>query len=103
MKLHLNHVLAVNQDIRLIFEEDKYADKVLEKVLRSNNRWGARDRAFIAGNTYDMVRFWRLIGAVTGLENRELNEPNLFTFFGAWQILKGNTLPHWREFSNVHA
>ncbi len=53
MKFHLNLLRAVNESIYQIFEEDKYADKVLEKVLRSNNLWGARDRAFIAENTYD--------------------------------------------------
>ncbi|MDP3927892.1 MAG: RNA methyltransferase, partial [Bacteroidota bacterium] len=58
MKFHLNLLRAVNRAIFQIFEEGRYADKALEKILRSNNLWGARDRAFIAENTYDMVRYW---------------------------------------------
>lgn len=101
MKFHLNLIKAVNAAILQIFEENRYADKVLEKVLKSNNRWGARDRAFIAENTYDMVRYWRLIKAVSELESHALNETNLYTLFGTWQVLKGIDLPKWEEFKNV--
>lgn len=101
MKFHLNLLKAVNRAIYQIFEEGKYADKALEKILRSNNLWGARDRAFIAENTYDMVRYWRLIRTVAELETHELNETNLYTLFGTWQVLKGVALPKWEEFKNV--
>jgi 16S rRNA (cytosine967-C5)-methyltransferase len=101
MKFHLNLLRAVNRAIFQIFEEGRYADKALEKILRSNNLWGARDRAFIAENTYDMVRYWRLIRTVAELETHELNETNLFTLFGTWQVLKGVALPKWEEFKNV--
>lgn len=101
MKFHLNLLRAVNRAIYTIFEEGRYADKVLERILKSNNLWGARDRAFIAENTYDMVRYWRLIRTVSELETHELNETNLFTLFGTWQVLKGVALPRWEEFKNV--
>lgn len=101
MKFHLNLLKAVNNAIYQIFEEQKYADKALERILKSNNLWGARDRAFIAENTYDMVRYWRLIRAVAELETHELNETNLYTLFGTWQVLKGVALPKWEEFKNV--
>ncbi len=101
MKFHLNLIKAVNSAIYQIFEESKYADKVLERLLKSDNRWGARDRAFIAENTYEMVRFWRLITTCAGLETHELNEPNLFTLFGTWQVVKGVRIPDWQEFRNV--
>ncbi len=103
MKFHLNLINAVCLSLRQIFDEGKYADKVLEKVLASDKRWGARDRAFIAENTYDMVRYWRLIRTTAALEDHELNEQNLFTLFGTWQVLKGVNLPAWQEFRNVDA
>ncbi len=101
MKFHLNLLKAVNNAIYAIFEDQKYADKALERILKSNNLWGARDRAFIAENTYDMVRYWRLIRAVAELETHELNETNLYTLFGTWQVLKGTPIPKWEEFKNV--
>jgi 16S rRNA (cytosine967-C5)-methyltransferase len=101
LKFHLNLINAVNSAIYQIFEESRYADKVLERLLKSDNRWGARDRAFIAENTYEMVRYWRLIKSCAGLEDHELNEPNLFTLFGTWQVVKGVKIPDWQEFRNV--
>lgn len=103
MKFHLNLINAVCSCVKQIFDENKYADKALEKLLKSDKRWGARDRAFIAENTYDIVRYWRLITTVTGLENRDLNEQNMYTLFGAWHVLKGIELPRWTEFGNVDA
>jgi len=44
-----------------------------------------------------------LIRAVAELETHELNETNLYTLFGTWQILKGRELSKWEEFKNVDA
>lgn len=69
MKLHRPLIEAVAEALRQIFHEGKYADKVIERLLKSNPRWGSRDRAFIAENTYEMVRWWRLI---TSVDNGQL-------------------------------
>ena len=52
MRLHSNTFYGVINAIDEIFNRDRYADKVIEKVLRSNPKWGARDRAFIAESVY---------------------------------------------------
>ncbi|WP_086047784.1 RsmB/NOP family class I SAM-dependent RNA methyltransferase [Hugenholtzia roseola] len=61
IKIHQTLVDAIASALFQIFVEKKYADKVIEKLLRSNPKWGARDRAFIAENSYDIVRSWRKI------------------------------------------
>jgi 16S rRNA (cytosine967-C5)-methyltransferase len=69
LKIHRNLCLSVADALERIFGPDgAYADKVLEAVLRSDRRYGARDRAFIAENTYEIVRHARLLGAVLGHE-----------------------------------
>ena len=60
MKLFRNLTEAVADALYEIFEEGRYADKVIEKVLKQNPKWGARDRRFIAETTYDIVRWHRL-------------------------------------------
>ena len=50
MKLHKILIDAVILSLDEIFFQERYADKVIEKVLKSNPKWGARDRAFIAEN-----------------------------------------------------
>jgi 16S rRNA (cytosine967-C5)-methyltransferase len=51
MKLFVNLARAVVDALELIFEQNKYADKVIENVLKQNPKWGARDRRFIAETT----------------------------------------------------
>ena len=56
MRLHRNLVLAVIDSLNYIFNDGLYADKVVEKTLKRDTRWGARDRKFIAETIYDFVR-----------------------------------------------
>jgi 16S rRNA (cytosine967-C5)-methyltransferase len=100
MKIHRPLVNAVTQALQKIVEEGAYADKVVEQLLKQNPKWGSRDRKFIAGTIYEMVRWWRLISeccrASTGTES-----PSYIHLFATWQILKGNDLPDWEEFSEI--
>jgi len=81
-----------------IFETGRQADKVIEVILKSNKQWGARDRGFIAENTYEIVRWWRLLSVVTQSSSSSIN---YFEIFGAWQIIKGHELPNWPEFGHL--
>lgn len=99
MKLHPNLVQAVISALEDIFGDQQYADKVIERVLKSNPRWGARDRAFIAENVYGMVRWYRLLYEIAGGEPQE--EADWWRLFGVWQILQGNSLPPWQEFKGM--
>jgi 16S rRNA (cytosine967-C5)-methyltransferase len=55
MKLHKILVFAIIDGLNLIFNENEYADNVVQNLLKRDKRWGASDRAFIAETTYDMV------------------------------------------------
>jgi 16S rRNA (cytosine967-C5)-methyltransferase len=101
MRFHKNLVDAVVLALMQIFSEGKYADKVIEKVLQSDKRWGARDRAFIAENTYEIVRWWRLLRYLTHSENETLTSASLYKIIGTWQILNEIELPRWEEFAEV--
>jgi 16S rRNA (cytosine967-C5)-methyltransferase len=94
MKLHSNTVYGVVNAIDDIFNNNRYADKVIEKTLKSNPRWGARDRGFIAESVYEMVRWWRLIREVSPSDD-------LFHMFGTYWLMQGNDLPPWREFEGI--
>ncbi len=97
MKLHLNLLTAVADALFAVFEKNLYADRVLERLLKSNPRWGARDRAFIAENTYNIVRYWRQIE-----EHLPKNTPrNYLHAVGIWLIIKGLEIPNRPEFSDL--
>ncbi|HMO37788.1 MAG TPA: RsmB/NOP family class I SAM-dependent RNA methyltransferase [Saprospiraceae bacterium] len=98
-KLHPNLVQAVVEALQQIFQEGYYADKVIERLLRSNPKWGARDRAFIAESVYDMVRWYRLLYEVQGRE--PANSADWLRLFGIWQVVRGETPPDWPEFKSI--
>ena len=97
MKLHRNLVDAVIEGLGFIFTENQYADKVVEKLLKKDKRWGARDRAFVAETIYDIVRWKRLYAEIA-----EVYEPfsihNLRRLFAVWATLKGVALPDWGNY-----
>jgi 16S rRNA (cytosine967-C5)-methyltransferase len=86
--------------IKLIFNEGEYADKVVEKALKRDRRWGARDRKFIAETIYDMVRWKRLYNEIAGTKFH-YNTENVWKNFAVWVVLKGIDLPDWPQFAGV--
>jgi 16S rRNA (cytosine967-C5)-methyltransferase len=104
MKLHFSLMQAVADTLIEIFQNGKYADKVIEKVLRADRNRGAKDRAFIAENTYECVRYWRRLwflktGETTIPEN--FSATDMIQLIGIQLILKGIDLPIWDEFRHL--
>ena len=97
MKLYINLARAVVQALQMIFEDGRYADKVIEKVLKQNPKWGARDRKFIAETTYDIVRWYRLVQNIT-----EAEDGDFWKLLGGWCIVHNIPLPTWEEFAGLN-
>ena len=100
MRLHRNLVFAVIDALNLIFNEGEYADKVIEKVLRYDKRWGSRDRGFIAETTYDIVRWKRLYVEIAEV-HEPFSRPHLFRLFAVWCVLRGIRLPDWKQLEST--
>ena len=97
MKLFRNLCEAVVDSLHEIFQEDRYADKVIEKVLKQNPKWGARDRRFIAETTYDIVRWHRLF-----INLADIEEDDYWKLLGAWCIWNKVDMPNWEEFDGLN-
>ena len=102
--MHRPLVNEVVNNINIIFNQKKYADKVIELSLRKNHTWGARDRAFIAENTYDIVRWMRLYQyCLTGHEEfKPLKQHQIFAILAVHFMLKNVELPYWPEFEGIN-
>ncbi len=94
MKLHNNTIRGVHTALEAIFEQGQYADKVIERTLKSNPKWGAKDRSFIAETTYEMVRWWRLVNFLSPSKD-------YWDLFGTYWLMQGNELPPWDEFARL--
>lgn len=97
MRLHRSTSEAVIQALEAIFGGKRYADKVIEKVLKSNPKWGSRDRRFIAETTYDIVRWYLLLKRCT-----EAKGDDYWKLLAGWCALNGVDLPAWDEFKGVN-
>jgi 16S rRNA (cytosine967-C5)-methyltransferase len=86
----------------MIFNEGIYASKAVEQILKRDKRWGSRDRGFIAETIYDIVRWKRLYSEIA-----EVKEPfgraNLFRLFAVWAVLRGISLPDWKQLEDTPA
>tara|TARA_B100001115_G_scaffold183827_1_gene183931 strand:+ start:677 stop:1888 length:1212 start_codon:yes stop_codon:yes gene_type:complete len=99
-RLHKNLVAAVIEALETAFGKGYYADKVIERILKRNPKWGARDRGFIAESTYEIVRWWRLLWELYGKEP-SLKRKDLYRLFGVWWQWQGHELPDWPAFDTV--
>jgi 16S rRNA (cytosine967-C5)-methyltransferase len=93
VKIYHNLSEAVVEALEQIFVENRYADKVIEKTLKQNPKWGARDRRFIAETTYDIVRWHRLFTNLTKADDHDF-----WKLLGAWCLWNEIELPAWEEF-----
>ncbi|WP_378188372.1 RsmB/NOP family class I SAM-dependent RNA methyltransferase [Aquimarina sp. W85] len=96
MRLHRNLVFAVVDGLREIFNEGKYADKVVRNLLKRDKRWGSRDRSFVAETLYEIVRWKRLYSEIAEV-NAPYSRENAFRLFAVWATLRGITLPDWKQ------
>ena len=94
------HFRAIAQALEQIFKEGKYADRVVMETLKADKRRGSQDRAFIAENTYDVVRNYRLLAYLAGDEPRD--QEDWWQLIGIRLMMKGKVLPKWHEFSRIH-
>lgn len=101
-KIHQPLMLALHRALQPIFNDRKQADKVIELTLKANKKWGARDRAFIAENTYEIVRWFRLLKFCTELPKVH-TEQQWWDIVVAWLLIKGYSPSVLAGYSSISA
>ncbi|MFN8279176.1 MAG: methyltransferase domain-containing protein [Saprospiraceae bacterium] len=92
-RIHAVLIGYLSTALKEVFEEGKYADRVLEKTFRSNRVLGARDRAFIATTFYDIVRFYRRLAYAAGEDHDWLRIISIYL------LTNGSTREPWMSTS----
>jgi len=94
-KPHRILLQAIVNALQVIFTEAKYADKVIEKTLKENPKFGGRDRRFIAETTYDIVRNYRLLSHLANTTT------DFWQILGVHFVVKYLPIPTEREFKDL--
>lgn len=100
-KIYAAQLQAVAEALEQIFKNEQYADRVIARILKADKRRGSSDRAFIAEQTYEVVRHYRLLSHLAGQEPKTL--PDWWRLVGINLLLQGRELPPWREFEGLEA
>ncbi len=101
-RIHRPLCQAIIDTLTQIFVEGRKADRAIQTVLKSNKKYGSKDRAFIALNSYEIVRWWRLFHHYNDTDYQKNHDPKtLWNLLGINLIQQGFTLPDWSEFAVV--
>ena len=100
-KIHRHMIESVIEGLKQIFFENRYADKIVEKNLKSQRAWGSRDRRFFAENIYESVRWWRKYWFLLG-EEPSSDRQALWRLWGVHRLVKGLELPPWEELQGLN-
>lgn len=58
--IHRNLLIGIKDALHeTFFEKNKYADKVIERLLKANKKWGSQDRAIVSEIFYNIIRWKR--------------------------------------------
>ena len=95
-KPHRILLQAIVNALVTIFNDGKFADKVIEKTLKENPKFGGRDRRFVAETTYDIVRNYRLIAHLAG------SDTDYWKIVGTYFIMEQLPMPDEREFGKLN-
>lgn len=85
--MHRPIAAGVVQALQEIFVEARPADKVIEKVFKSNRKWGSRDRRQFAETVYDLVRWWRRYLWLAGYDWSAHDQPPALQVEDYWRVL----------------
>ncbi len=99
-RLFPNTVAGVLEALEMSFGKGIYADKVVERLLKKNKKWGSRDRSFVAEHTYEMVRWWGLLWALYD-QHPSTKRKDLQKLFGIYWLWRGFSLPDWPKFDAI--
>ncbi|MDX2003326.1 MAG: RsmB/NOP family class I SAM-dependent RNA methyltransferase [Chitinophagales bacterium] len=96
MKLHRGLLMAVGELVHQVVFGKAYADKLIAALLKSQSRWGKRDRSFVVETTQDVLRHFRLLATISG-QNYTDAQLDMQLVLAAWALKQGYELPDWEE------
>jgi len=96
MKWYPNIAASIVKALEDIFNHQKQGDKVINTLLKSQPKWGSRDRRFVAGVLYDIIRWKRLYEYLADADIK--TEKGKWAVLGVWSVFNQIDLPDWKEF-----
>ena len=87
--IHRNLLIGIHDALEeTFFQDKKYADKVLERLLKAHKKWGSTDRQVVSEIFYDIVRWKKRLEYYMGEGTKPSNIYNLILAYLLWKKVK---------------
>ena len=87
--IHRNLLIGIHDALEeTFFQDKKYADKVLERLLKAHKKWGSADRQVVSEIFYDIVRWKKRLEYYMGEGTKPSNIYNLILAYLLWKKAK---------------
>ena len=83
--IHRNLLIGIHDALQeTFFEKNKYADKVIERLLKANKKWGSQDRAVVSEIFYNIIRWKKRLEYYMGEGVKPSNIYKLILAYCLW-------------------
>ncbi|MBS1572706.1 MAG: RsmB/NOP family class I SAM-dependent RNA methyltransferase [Bacteroidetes bacterium] len=87
--IHRNLLIGIHDSLQeTFFEKNKYADKVIERLLKAHKKWGSQDRAVVSEIFYNIIRWKKRLEYYMGEGVKPSNVYKLILAYLLWSETK---------------
>lgn len=83
--IHRNLLIGIHDALQeTFFEKNKYADKVIERLLKTHKKWGSQDRGVVSEIFYNIIRWKKRLEYYMGEGTKPSNVYKLILAYLLW-------------------
>lgn len=97
--IHRNLLIGIHNALQeTFFEKNKYADKVIERLLKGNKKWGSQDRAVVSEIFYNIIRWKKRLEYYMG---EGVKPTNVYKLILAYLLWSKTNFKKFEEFQGI--
>ena len=97
--IHRNLLIGIHDALQeTFFEKNKYADKVIERLLKAHKKWGSQDRAVVSEIFYNIIRWKKRLEYYMG---EGVKPGNIYKLILAYLLWSKTKFKKFEEFEGI--
>lgn len=97
--IHRNLLIGIHDALQeTFFEKNKYADKVIERLLKAHKKWGSQDRAVVSEIFYNIIRWKKRLEYYMG---EGVKPGNIYKLIIAYLLWSKTKYKKFEEFEGI--
>ena len=97
--IHRNLLIGIHDALQeTFFEKNKYADKVIERLLKAHKKWGSQDRGVVSEIFYNIIRWKKRLEYYMG---EGVKPGNIYKLILAYLLWSKTKYKKFEEFDGI--